>query len=347
MTGQIRIQIVGATGYAGGDLLRLLLRHPHVEIVSLTAADVDEPTDVGEVQPDLRGLCQVPIQPPGIPIPDQVDLAFMATPDKVAMKLAPAYLEKGIKVIDFAGDFRFKDPNLHDAWYGGEHTAPDLCTEAVYGLPELFRSEIVGARLVANPGCYSTAAILAPYPAIKEGVMDPAKVIVSGASGATGAGKHPSLALHHPEVAENFCAYKIANHRHTPEMEDVLSRTTGKEVHITFVPHLLPIRRGILATIFGERAKSDHLQDIHAIYRETYADEPFIRVLPLGQAPQIKAVQLSNFCDISVHEDARTGRLIILSALDNTGKGASSQAVQNMNILAGFDEKTGLWPAHL
>jgi N-acetyl-gamma-glutamyl-phosphate reductase len=344
---KIPVQIVGATGYAGGDLLRLLLRHPHVEIASLTAADVDAPTEVGRVWPDLWGLCDVLIQPATGAIPPNVDLAFLATPDKVAMKLAPAYLEKGIKVIDFAGDFRFKDPSLHDAWYGGVHTAPDLCAEAVYGLPEIFRSEIAGARLVANPGCYPTCAILALYPAIKDSMIHPSKVIVSSASGATGAGKHPSLAYHHPEVAENFRAYKIASHRHTPEMEDALTRATGKEVQLTFVPHLLPIRRGILATIFGERTTSDHLEDIHAIYRDTYAHEPFVRVLPLGEVPQIKAVQLSNFCDISLHEDARTGRLIILSALDNTGKGASSQAVQNMNILAGLDERTGLWPASL
>lgn len=347
MQPEVRVEIIGATGYAGGDLLRFLLRHPHVEIVSLTAADVDEPTDVGKVWPDLRGLCQVPIQPATGAILDNINVAFMATPDRVAMQLAPAYLEKQIKVIDFAADFRFKDATLHDAWYTGEHTAPDLCTKAVYGLPELFRTEIVGAQLVANPGCYSTVAILALYPATKQGLIHPTKVILSSASGVTGAGKHPSLAFHHPEVAENFWAYKIANHRHTPEIEEILTRTTGKEVQITFVPHLLPIRRGILATIFGERTTSDHLEDIHAIYRETYDGEPFIRVLPLGEAPQLKAVQLSNFCDISVHEDARTGRLIILSALDNTGKGASSQAIQNMNIMARFDEKTGLWPPHL
>jgi len=347
MTNRIRIQIVGATGYAGGDLLRLLLRHPHAEIVSLVAADVDKPTDVGAIWPDLLNTCSVPIEPATGAVPEGVDLSFMATPDKVAMKLTPGYLEKGIKVVDFAADYRFKDTKLHDEWYGGEHASPELCSEAAYGLPELHRAEVRKARLVGNPGCYSTCGILGLYPAVKEGVIDPASAIVTAASGVTGAGKHPSLAFHHPEVAENYRAYKIANHRHGPEMEVVLSEATGKEVRLTFVPHLLPIRRGILATIYGERAKSIDLKEIYSIYRDTYAGEPFVRVLHLGSTPQLQAVQLSNFCDISVHEDKRTNRIIVLSALDNTGKGASSQAIQNMNIMAGFDEKTGLWPGAL
>jgi N-acetyl-gamma-glutamyl-phosphate reductase len=347
MSNPIRIQIVGATGYAGGDLLRILLQHPNAEIVCLTAADVDKPTDVGAVWTELRGLCPVQIQPAGGPIPDGIDIAFLATPDKVAMKLAPAYLEKGIQVIDFAGDYRFKDPALHDEWYGGRHSSPEWCAKAVYGLPELFRAEIPRAQLVANPGCYSTTVILGLYPAVKAGAIEPDGLIASCASGVTGAGKHPSLAFHHPEVAENFKAYKIANHRHTPEMEDILSRVSGRTVRLTFVPHLLPIRRGILATLFGEKSGNYSLDDLHRLYADTYAGEPFVRVLPLGEAPVLHSVQLTNFCDISVHEDPRTGKWVILAALDNTGKGASSQAVQNMNLLAGLDERTGIWPARL
>ncbi|MFH1738488.1 MAG: N-acetyl-gamma-glutamyl-phosphate reductase [bacterium] len=347
MTTQIKVQIVGATGYAGGDLLRILLRHPHVEIVSLVAADVDTPTAVETIWPDLRGSNVVPIHPAGGAIPDPLDLTFMATPDKVAMKLAPEYLDRGVKVIDFAGDFRFADPALHDEWYGGPHTSPELCVKAVFGLPELFRNEIPKAQLIANPGCYSTSAILGLYPAVNASVVNPQGVVVSCASGVTGAGKHPSLAFHHPETAEDFRAYKIATHRHTPEMEEILRIASGKEVRLTFVPHLLPVRRGILATMFAERTTSDSIEDIHRIYKETYAGEPFIRVLPLGEAPRLHAVQLSNFCDISVHEDPRTQKLIILAALDNTGKGASSQAVQNMNLMASLDERTGLWPTHL
>lgn len=347
MTERIRIQIVGATGYAGGDLLHLLLRHPHVEIVSLIAADVDTATDVGVIWPDLLNVCRVPVEPATGAVPDGVDLAFMATPDKVAMKLTPGYLEKGIKVVDFAADYRFKNVQLHDEIYGGEHGSPDLCSEAVYGLPELYRAQIAQARLVGNPGCYSTCGILGLYPAIKEGIIEPTGSVVSASSGVTGAGKHPSLAFHHPEVAENYRAYKVASHRHGPEIEDILGRMIEKEVRLTFVPHLLPIRRGILATIYGERATSIDLKEIYSVYRDVYAGEPFIRVLPLDSTPQLQAVQLSNFCDISVHEDRRNGKIIILSALDNTGKGASSQAVQNLNVMAGFDEKTGLWPTSL
>lgn len=341
---KVRVQIVGATGYAGGDLLSMLIGHPNVELVSLVAADVDEPTLTEDIWPALRGLCPLNIDPAGGPIPDDIDLCFMATPNGVAMKLAPAYLERRIKVIDFAGDFRFQDASDWENWYGADHTAQDLLSEAVYGLPELYRDEITGARLVGNPGCFPTPTILSLYPAVREEIINPRSIIVSAATGVTGAGKKPAPAFHFPEAAENFRAYRVGGHQHTPEMEEGLNRKLGTSVLLTFVPHLAPVRRGILATIFCERTKDMPLEDIQKIYEETYADEPFVRVLPSGQLPALHNVQLTNFVDIALCEDKRTERLIILAAVDNTGKGASSQAVQNLNVLCGLPETTGLLP---
>lgn len=347
MSVKIRVQIIGATGYAGGDLLRILVRHPHVELISLVAADVDKPTPVPKIWPGLRGVCEMEIVPAGAPIPENIDLVFMATPNTVAMKLAAGYLERGIRAIDFAGDFRLRDASVWEKWYGGSHTAKDLLAEAVYGMPELFREEIAMARLVANPGCFPTPAILGLYPAIREGLIDPATPIVSSCTGVTGAGKKPAPGFHFPEVDENCKAYRVGNHQHTPEIEEGLSRKLGNEVRVTFVPHLLPIRRGILSTIYCDRRTDTPLTEIQRIYEETYQNEPFVRVLPAGELPALHAVQLTNFVDVAVQEDKRTNRLIVLAAVDNTGKGASSQAVQNMNVMFGLPEITGIFPGPL
>lgn len=345
MSEKIRVQIVGATGYAGGDLLRLLLGHPRVQVASLTAADVDRPTPVPEIWPGLRGLSDLDIQPAGGPIPDSLDLVFFATPNAVAMKLVPNYLERGVKAVDFAGDFRFRDAATWESWYGGaEHTQKDLLAEAVYGLPELYRDEIAKARLVGNPGCFPTPVILSLYPAVREGWIDPQRIIVSSATGVTGAGKKPSPVFHFPEVDENYRAYRIGNHQHTPEMEEGVNRKLGSDVQLTFIPHLLPIRKGIFSTIYCERANDRPLADLQRVYEETYASEPFVRVLPAGEVPLLHSVQGTNFVDIAVHEDARNKRVILLATVDNTGKGASSQAVQNLNVLFGLPETTGLLP---
>lgn len=342
MSQTVRVQIVGATGYAGGDLLRTLLRHPNVEIVSLVAADVDRPTPVPEIWPAMLGLCDMEIVPAGGDIPEGIDLAYMATPNAVAMKLAPAYLERGIRVVDFAGDFRFRDASVWETWYGAEHTQKELLKTAVYGLPELYRDEIVDARLVGNPGCFPTPAILGLYPVVRDEAVDPHGVIVSSATGVTGAGKKPAPAFHFPEAAENYRAYRIGNHQHTPEIDEGVNRALGSDLRVTFVPHLLPIRRGISSTIYCRRANDTPLAEIHRRYVETYASEPFVRVLPLGAVPALQSVQLTNFVDIALHEDPRNNLLVILATVDNTGKGASTQAVQNLNVMFGFPETTAL-----
>lgn len=340
----IRVKIVGATGYSGGELIRLLLNHPQVEIVAITASSVTEPQPIQAFWPALRKLVNIPVTQEAPGELYGADVVFVCTPHGAAMAIVPAYIENGVVVIDLSADFRFKNPADRAGWYEGEHTAPELCAQAAYGMPELFRDEIRGAQLIANPGCYPTGSILALHPGIQSGLIAPTGIHVSAASGVTGAGKKPKNHLHHPELDQNFFAYRIGNHQHLPEIIGVLGRSTGKPVSLSFVPHLLPLQRGILTTLFCQKSDGVTLQGLWDVYDAAYREEPFIRLYDLGEAPTLHAVRESNFLDLSLQEDAVTGEIIIVSAEDNLVKGAAGQAIQNMNLRFGLPETVGLLP---
>lgn len=339
-----KVKIVGATGYTGGELIRLLLTHPHVEIVSLTGAGIGETQPVSNFWSWLRNVCDLTVKEETVGETEGADVVFLSVPHGVSMKLAPAYINKGCKVIDLSADYRFPDLREREGWYEGEHTSPELCAQAAYGMPELFRREIQSAQLIANPGCYPTTVILGLYPAIQEGLIEPQGIHVNSSTGVTGAGKKATLIFHHPELDQNYFAYRIGKHQHCPEMISILKRATGQPVSLVFVPHVLPLQRGILSTMYCRRAGKATLQQIWDAYQKHYGSETFIRLYPLGKAPDLQAVRMSNFVDISIHEDSLTGDIIILSAEDNLVKGAAGQAVQNLNVLMGYPERYGLLP---
>ncbi len=337
-----RVKIVGGTGYSGGELIRLLLRHPQVEIVSLTSSSADEPQPLHHHWPQLRKTASLNITKEQPGVGGEADVVFLCTPHGASMDIAPAYIQNGYTVIDLSADYRFNDPSERDGYYEGGHRSPELCREAVYGMPELFREAIPKARMIAGPGCYPTSVILGLYPAIKAGAVELSGIHASSASGVTGAGKKPKPHLHHPELDQNFFAYRIGSHQHLPEILSVLRRATEKEVSLSFVPHVLPIQRGILSTMFCRRSGQLSLQDLWEIYEKAYQNEPFIRLYPLGEAPTLQAVRETNYVDISLHEDKKTGDWIVLSATDNLVKGASGQAIQCMNLKMGLQEELGL-----
>ncbi len=336
------VKIVGGTGYTGGELIRLILNHPQAEIIDITGAGIPEPQPAWHFWPWLRGVCEILISEEKPGNGGDADIVFLSTPHGVSMKLAPEYLNGGYKVIDLSADYRFVDTAEREGWYTDPHISPELCEQAVYGMPELFREKIKSAQLIANPGCYPTTAILGLYPGIKEGLIEPTGIHIASSSGVTGAGKNPKLPFHHSELDQNYFAYRIGQHQHAPEINSILRRITSKNVSASFVPHVLPIRRGILSTMFCSRTEGTTLQQIWDAYRSYYEHETFIRLYPLGEAPTLQAVCGSNFVDVSFHEDKITGELIVVTAEDNLCKGAAGQAVQNMNLMMGFPEKMGL-----
>lgn len=337
----VRVGIVGATGYTGAELLRILVHHPEVEISVLTSE-----THVGrsyeEVYPALRGLLGGTCEPLDTDrVAERCDLVFAALPHTKSMACIPQFLERVRLVVDLSADFRLTDPAVYEAWYA-PHTAPDLLREAVYGLPELYREAIRKARLVANPGCYPTSAILGVAPLLRQGWVAPESLIVNAASGVTGAGRSLNLGSLFCEVNEGMKPYKVGEHRHTPEMEQEMSLLVGAPVRITFIPHLVPLSRGILSTLYGRLdAERDEAQILEA-YKAFYKDEPFVRVLPRGAMPDIRDVRGTNLCDIGIKVDTRTDRVIVVVAIDNLVKGGAGQAVQNMNLALGFTETQGL-----
>jgi len=266
---------------------------------------------------------------------------FLALPHSESMKVAPIFLERGKKVVDLSADFRLRDVKVYEHWYG-QHASPQVVSQAIYGIPELYRSEVAKSRFVANPGCYPTSVILGTAPALKHRLIDTASVIVDSKSGTSGAGRDPQVGSLFCEVNEGFKAYKVGKHRHTPEIEQELSRLAGQEIKISFTPHLLPIDRGILSTIYATLNRDITGEEITELYRNFYQGERFVRICQPGSFPNVAFVRGSNYCDIGVTVDARTNRLIIVSAIDNLVKGAAGQAIQNMNILCGFPEHTGL-----
>jgi len=335
------VAIVGASGYTGVELARILSLHPQVELTCLTSRQ-HAGVAFSEVFPSLRGIVDLVCDPVDLErIAKKAEIVFTALPHKTAMEVIPPLLDAGCTVIDLSADYRLRDEKVYAQWYE-PHTSPELLQEAVYGLPELYREQIKGARLVANPGCYPTSAALALTPALKAGFIDKSTLIIDSKSGTSGAGRAAKEGSLFCEVNEAFKAYGVAAHRHTPEIEQTLSAAAGTPVTVSFTPHLLPLNRGILSTCYATLTGKATAAEIFDLYRSTYADEPFVRMLPAGKLPDVAFVRGSNFCDVGLVVDERTNRLIAIAAIDNLVKGAAGQAVQNLNILLGVDEMTGL-----
>jgi N-acetyl-gamma-glutamyl-phosphate reductase len=328
--------IVGASGYSGQELIRWLLRHPHVEINQFTSRQYAGKA-VAEVFPRFRGQVSAAFTEPDVNRID-ADVVFLALPHGVAAGFAPALLQKGIKVLDLSADFRLKSAATYKEFYDHKHPAPDLLKQSVYGLPEIHREQIRSARLVACPGCYPTSIILGVAPALKSGLVKSDGIIVTSLSGVSGAGRKVADEYLFTECNESARAYSVPKHRHLGEIEQELSSLAGTNVTISFTPHLIPLNRGIISTIYLSLAKN--AEDVLAMYRNFYKDETFVRVTPM--LPDTKNVEATNFCDISVRVDPRTNRLIVVSAIDNLTKGAAGQAVQCLNLVCGYDEATGL-----
>ena len=334
----IKIGIVGGTGYTGVELLRILAQHPQAQLVGITSRkEVGMP--VAEMFPSLRGAVDLRFSDPKDAGLAACDLVFFATPNGIAMTQAQALLSGGVKVIDLAADFRIKDIAVWEKWYGMTHACPELVEEAVYGLPEANRDAIKGARIVANPGCYPTATQLGFLPLIEAGAVDDQHLVADTKSGVSGAGRKAETHILFAEASDNFKAYGVAGHRHLPEVRQGLARAAGHEVGLTFVPHLVPMIRGIHATLYARLTKEIDLQ---ALFEKRYADEPFVDVLPSGSQPDTRSVRASNHCRIAVHRPQGGDMLVVLSVIDNLVKGAAGQAIQNMNLMFGLPETTGL-----
>jgi len=336
-----RIAVIGASGYTGVELLRLLSQHPDTQLVCVTSRQYAGQA-VTDVFPSLQGSLDLvfeDVDPKALA--GRADLVFTAVPHQTAMGMIPELLDAGCRVVDLSADFRISDVAIYEEWYQ-EHTARGLLSEAVYGLPELFREQIPSARLIANPGCYPTSVALALAPLLENRLIDPSTIIVDSKSGASGAGRAAKVDTLYCEVNEGFKAYSLPRHRHTPEIEQTLGRLAGSDVTISFTPHLLPINRGILSTCYASLSGKLTLDALLDVYLAKYASETFVRVLPKGQLPNISQVRGSNYCDIGLAVDDRTGRVIALAAIDNLVKGAAGQAIQNMNLMLSLPENTGL-----
>jgi N-acetyl-gamma-glutamyl-phosphate reductase len=336
----IKVGIVGGTGYTGVELLRLLVRHPEVELHTITSrSEAGRP--VAELFPNLRGHTDLAFTEPDPEVLKSCDLVFFATPNGVAMQQAPALLEAGVRVIDLAADFRIRDVALWERWYGMTHACPEWVGEAVYGLPELNRTAIAGARLVANPGCYPTAVTLGLLPLLESGASALESVIADCKSGVSGAGRGANAAMLMAETGESFKAYAVPGHRHQPEIEQNLGAALGRELQLTFVPHLVPMIRGIHATLYVP-LKAGAEQDLQALFESRYRSEPFVDVMPPGSHPETRSVRGANHCRIAVHRPGGRNMAVVLSVIDNLVKGAAGQAVQNMNLMFDLPETRGL-----
>jgi N-acetyl-gamma-glutamyl-phosphate reductase len=338
----VNVSIIGATGYTGGELLRILLRHPRVRVRHVTS-ESSAGQRIDDIHSDLRGRYELVLKKFDAKriVPD-TDAAFLALPAGEASRLAPHFLKHGKKVIDLAADFRLRDLKAFEKWYKVKHRSPALLKGAVYGLPELFRDQVRSAAVVANPGCYATASLLSLAPLVRRNLVDPDSLVVDAKSGVTGAGKKLAAMYHYAEATENFQAYAVNGHRHSPEIEQVLSAVGKRRVSVTFVPHLVPMARGILATVYGRLKNGVRAARVRQAFQQDYRGEAFVRLLPDGRWPQTKDVSRTNFCDINMAVDEKTHRVVVLAALDNLVKGAAGQAVQNLNLLFGFDEAEGL-----
>ena len=329
---KIRVAVVGGTGYTGFELVTLLLQHPRVELTEITSHSyVGQP--ISEVFPALQKICSLVCTQLDLEnLVDLADCVFVALPHKTAMEVVVPLVRAGKRVVDLSADFRFRNAEIYERWYQ-EHTAKDLLAEAVYGLPELHRSKIRTANLVGNPGCYPTGVILAAAPLLAAGVVDSDSLIADCKSGVSGAGRAPTLTTHFCEANEGFKAYKVAEHRHTPEIEQELSIVAGRPIEVVFTPHLVPMSRGILTTLYASLSKRVSEDDVRALYQEAYEGAIFVRVLQQGQLPSTLHVRGTNFCDIGWRIESRTGKIIAISAIDNLTRGAAVQAICNMNLM--------------
>jgi N-acetyl-gamma-glutamyl-phosphate reductase len=335
----IRVGVVGGTGYTGVELLRLLAQHASIEVKAVTSRG-EAGKLVSDLFPNLRGHFDLAFTEPSIEVLSGCDAVFFATPNGTAMKMAPDLLDAGVKVIDLAADFRIRDIELWQHWYGMEHACPDLVQEAVYGLPEVNREAIRNARLIANPGCYPTAVQLGFLPLIESGLIDTGSLIADCKSGVSGAGRKASVGALLCEASESMKAYAVPGHRHLPEIRQGLSAVHGSMVGLTFVPHLTPMIRGIHATLYA--SISDHSVDLQQLFEQRYSDEYFVDVLSTGSHPETRSVRASNMCQIAVHNVPDSDVVVVLSVIDNLVKGAAGQAVQNFNLMFGLNENAGL-----
>lgn len=335
----LSVGIVGGSGYTGVELLRLLAQHPNVELRAITSRK-EAGQAVAELFPNLRGRVYLKFTAPEDAPLNECAVVFFATPNGVAMELAPELLKQGVRVIDLAADFRLRDAKLWEKWYGVAHRCPEFLHEAVYGLPELFRNQIKTARLVANPGCYPTAVQLGFLPLLEAGIVDSEHLIADCKSGLSGAGKKEEARLLFTEAADNFQAYSVAGHRHQPEILQGLQQASRSAVNMVFVPHLTPMIRGIHATLYARLTQLD--VDLQSLYEKRYAEEPFVDVLPSGSHPDTRSVRAANLCRIAVHRPQNGDLVVVLVVEDNLVKGAAGQAVQNMNLLFDLPETTGL-----
>ncbi|HAY45103.1 MAG TPA: N-acetyl-gamma-glutamyl-phosphate reductase [Gammaproteobacteria bacterium] len=336
----LKAGVIGGTGYTGVELLRILAAHPEVSVELITSRG-QAGEHVADYFPSLRGHYDIEFQSPEKGIFDSCDVVFATTPNGVAMNYAPELLSKGIKFIDLSADFRIKDIELWEKWYGMKHSCPDLVADAVYGLPEMNREFVRSANLIANPGCYPTATTLGLLPLLNAGVIAHDPIIVDAKSGVTGAGRTATTGTLYSEVSDSFKAYGVAGHRHQPEIRQSLSQITGtNDVGLTFVPHLTPMLRGIHSTIYVQLTDGD--ADLQSIFESHYASEPFVDVMPTGSHPDTRSVRASNLCRIAVHKLVEGNTAVILAVEDNLVKGAAGQAVQNMNLMFGLPETLGL-----
>ena len=334
--------VLGATGYTGAELTKLLLAHPLVRVSLLTTRQ-EKPIALRDILPSVSKDVTLEITPYSFDaVKKKADVVFLCLPHTEAMTAAEQLLAAGKVVIDLSADFRLRDKKIYEKWYGVNHVAPQYLSKAVYGLCEVYREKIKKADLIANPGCYPTGPSLALIPLLKKKLIDPRSIIINAASGVSGAGKKLVTVTHFCEASENYSAYKVNRHQHAPEIEQTLSAAAGKPVKITFVPHLLPLNRGILATIYAQTTAKGKETVIRRTLENAYLKAPFVRIKPAGQYPSLRDVQHTNFCDIGVGVQEETGRVVIITAIDNLVKGAAGQAVQNMNLRFGFPEEAGL-----
>ncbi len=337
----LKVAVVGASGYTGVELLRILHCHPEVAVTCVTS-ERSAGKKVEDIFPSVRDRYQQVLEHlEPVRVAEKADFIFTALPHQAAMEVVPTFLKLGKKVVDLSADYRFRDASVYQSWYQ-PHLNPELLDKAVYGLPEIRRKAVAGADLVANPGCYPTSIILGMAPLLKKGLVDPATIIADSKSAVSGAGRGAKVDTLFCEVNEGFKAYGVGAHRHTPEIEQELSLLAGSRITMSFTPHLVPMDRGILSTIYASQSGEWTTTRLLELYRDHYCNEGFVRVLPEGVLPSTMHVRGSNFCDIGLVADKRTGRVVVISAIDNLVKGASGQAVQNMNIMNGFPENLGL-----
>ena len=346
MGSTVNVAVAGATGYMGAELLRLLAVHPKVRLAAVMASERSAGAPIGRLIPSLRGRFDLTVEAVDAErLAARADCVMLALPYGETHRVVSVLRRHGRRVVDLSSDYRLRSAAEFETWYMTPHTDPDGLAEAVYGLPELYRKEIAGTRLVANPGCYPVGALLAILPLIKSGLGRHRGIIIDSKSGVTGAGsmsQKPDPMYLYAEQNENLLAYGVAKHRHTPEIEQALSGVVGSPVQVAFTPHLVPMNRGLFTTAYVPLARDVSTAECLGVYREAYEHEPFVRVLDEGELPKTRAVLGSNYCDVAVVVDRRVGHAVCLSAIDNLGKGGSAQAIQNLNIMHGWDERTGL-----